>query len=64
LVLRCECGATIDANSEDELIRLTRLHFGEYHPDLNGGAQADAILAMAEQQGGKQKGDSSSGWNR
>jgi predicted small metal-binding protein len=51
LVLRCECGAMINANSEDELIQLTRLHFGEFHPDLNGHVQPDAILAMAEQLG-------------
>jgi hypothetical protein len=51
LMLRCACGATVDAESESELIRLARLHFGEFHPDLSGDVSAAAILAMAEQKG-------------
>jgi hypothetical protein len=52
LMLRCECGATVEAEDEDKLIRLARLHFGEFHPDLIGVVPVDAILAMAEQTGG------------
>lgn len=51
LVLRCECGAIVSAESEQRLIELTRLHFGEFHPDLGANIPADLILAMAEQKG-------------
>jgi hypothetical protein len=51
LAFRCECGAMISADSEQDLIRLARLHFGEFHPDLGGSVPADVILAMAEQKG-------------
>jgi hypothetical protein len=30
---------------------MTRLHFGEFHPDLGSNVPADLILAMAEQKG-------------
>jgi len=48
LVLRCECGATVSADSEQWLVELTRVHFGEFHPDLGANIPADLILAMAE----------------
>ena len=51
LVLRCECGAMISADGEQRLVELTRLHFGEFHPDLGANVPADLILAMAEQKG-------------
>jgi hypothetical protein len=51
LALRCECGAMISADNEQDLIQLARLHFGEFHPDVGGRVPADIILAMAEQKG-------------
>lgn len=47
-LLRCECGALVAADDEQSLVELTRLHFGEFHPDLGGNVPADLILAMAE----------------
>jgi hypothetical protein len=55
LVLRCECGMTVLAESEKRLVELTRLHFGEFHPDLGANVPADLILAMAEQKGERQQ---------
>jgi hypothetical protein len=52
LVLRCACGATIDAGDEEELLRLTRRHFDQVHPDLGTEVPTGAILAMAEQRAG------------
>jgi hypothetical protein len=51
LVLRCECGATIAARTEDALVDQARLHFGEFHPDLGAAVPAYLILAMAEAAG-------------
>lgn len=48
LILRCECGATVAAHTEPQLIDLARLHYGEFHPDLGAEVPADLILAMAE----------------
>ena len=55
LVLRCECGATVVARGELQLIELARLHFGEFHPDLGAEVPADLILAMAEEKETQQR---------
>ena len=47
LVLRCECGEIVAANSEKGLVRAARRHFREAHPAL-GQMHAPTILAMAE----------------
>jgi hypothetical protein len=49
LRLRCECGEWIESADEDELLRLTRRHLRDLHPDLDSELPAGAILAMAEQ---------------
>lgn len=41
----------ISAPSEQNLIELARLHFGEFHPELGANVPGDLILAMAEQKG-------------
>lgn len=41
----------VSADSEQDLIQLARLHFGEFHPEVGGKVPADIILAMAEQKG-------------
>lgn len=46
---------TVLAESEKRLVELTRLHFGEFHPDLGANVPADLILAMAEQKGERQQ---------
>jgi hypothetical protein len=53
LIVRCECGTIIVASEEERLVELTRLHFGEFHPDLGSNVPADLILAMAEEKENK-----------
>jgi len=48
LVLRCECGALVGADWPRRLVELTRMHIGEFHPDIDSNVPADLILAMAE----------------
>lgn len=55
LTLRCECGTIVLAHGVQQLVELTRLHFGEFHPDLGADVPADLILAMAEQKGDTQQ---------
>jgi predicted small metal-binding protein len=47
LRLRCPCGETIDADSEDELVTLAQEHLAAEHPDLAGRYSREDILAMA-----------------
>jgi predicted small metal-binding protein len=49
LVVRCECGNLVRADSDEHLIDKVRLHIGEFHPDLGANIPADLILAMAEE---------------
>jgi hypothetical protein len=53
LIVRCECGTIIVASEEVRLVELTRLHFGEFHPDLGSNVPADLILSMAEEKESK-----------
>jgi hypothetical protein len=57
LIVRCECGTIIVASEEERLVELTRLHFGEFHPDLGSNVPADLILAMAEEKESKMTDD-------
>lgn len=41
----------IRAETEQRLVELTRLHLGEFHPDLSASVPADTIISMAEQKG-------------
>lgn len=45
--LLCECGATITARSEEELVRNAERHIDEEHPRLRGAASREQWLAMA-----------------
>jgi predicted small metal-binding protein len=47
LRLRCPCGETIDADSEDELVALANAHLEAEHPELVGRYSRDDILFMA-----------------
>ena len=51
VALRCECGETVAADSEDNLVKRARRHFREAHPAL-GPVPAERILAMAEKRQG------------
>lgn len=48
MILRCECGVTISAYGEIELVAKTREHYAAAHPDLGADIPAELILAMAE----------------
>lgn len=50
LILRCECGVTISAYEQLELVEKTRSHYLAAHPDLGPDIPAELILAMAEQE--------------
>ena len=47
-VINCECGQTIRAESDDELVRMVEGHVQSDHPDLVGKMTREDILAMAE----------------
>ena len=48
-VINCECGETVRAADDDELVQKVERHVGEAHPDLVGKMSRDDILAMAEE---------------
>lgn len=45
--ITCECGHTIRAGEDEELLRLARAHITEAHPDLVGKVSDEDLLAMA-----------------
>jgi predicted small metal-binding protein len=47
--LSCECGFSVSADSDDELVEKVEEHMEEVHPDLVGHVSRDEILAMAEE---------------
>jgi predicted small metal-binding protein len=49
-VINCECGATVRATSDDELVSKVEEHVGDAHPELVGKMSRDDILAMAEEE--------------
>ena len=48
-VINCECGETVRAESDDELVAKVESHVGESHPELVGKMGRDDILGMAEE---------------
>jgi predicted small metal-binding protein len=48
LVMTCECGAVVHAETEDELVASVERHLAEQHPHLVGRVSRDDIIAMAE----------------
>lgn len=48
-VINCECGETVRAESDDELVAKVERHVGEAHPELVGKMSRDDVLAMAEE---------------
>ncbi len=49
-VINCECGQTVRAESDDELVAKVQDHVGNDHPELVGKLSRDDVLAMAEEE--------------
>ena len=47
--ITCQCGHTVRADSDDELVRQVEQHVQQDHPDLVGTMSRDDILAMAQE---------------
>lgn len=50
LVVHCECGTDLSAESEDELVSAVEAHVQEKHPDMVGIGR-EQILEMAHEHG-------------
>jgi predicted small metal-binding protein len=50
-VINCECGETVRADSDDELVQQVEAHVNAAHPEMVGQLSRDDILAMAEDEG-------------
>ena len=48
-VINCECGQTVRADTDDELVAKVDQHVRADHPELVGKLSRDDVLAMAEQ---------------
>jgi predicted small metal-binding protein len=49
-VINCECGETVRAATDDELVKRVEEHVARDHPDLVGKLSRDDILGMAEEE--------------
>jgi predicted small metal-binding protein len=49
-VVNCECGETVRAASEDEVVSLVQAHVERSHPELVGKLSRDDILGMTEEE--------------
>lgn len=47
-IINCECGQTVRAESDDELVAKVEAHVQRDHPDLVGKLSREDVLAMAE----------------
>ena len=47
--INCECGQTVRADTDDELVAKVEGHGQQDHPELVGKLGREDILAMAEQ---------------
>jgi predicted small metal-binding protein len=48
-VINCECGQTVRADTDDELVAMVEGHVRQDHPELVGKLSREDVLAMAEQ---------------
>jgi len=48
-VINCECGQTVRADTDDELVAKVEGHVQQDHPELVGKLSREDVLAMAEQ---------------
>ena len=49
LVINCECGRVLTADTEDEIVAKVERHVDEDHPELVGKLSRDDIVAMSEE---------------
>lgn len=49
MVINCECGETVRAETDDELVGKVERHVGDAHPELVGKLSREDVLAMAEE---------------
>jgi predicted small metal-binding protein len=49
-VVNCECGETVRAESDGELVTQVEAHVERSHPDMVGKLSRDDILGMAEEE--------------
>jgi predicted small metal-binding protein len=49
-VVNCECGETVRAPSDDEVVSLVEAHVERSHPELVGKLSRDDILGMVEEE--------------
>jgi predicted small metal-binding protein len=49
MVVHCECGTDIQADSEDELVSKVEDHVQQEHPDMAGKMDREQILGMAHE---------------
>lgn len=47
-LINCECGQTLKADDDDELVTSVEAHVERDHPELVGKLSREDILAMAE----------------
>lgn len=48
-VIDCECGQTVRAEDEDELVALVEAHVASDHPERVGKLKREDIVAMSEE---------------
>ena len=48
-IINCECGQTVRADTDDELVAKGEGHVRQDHPELVGKLTREDVLAMAEQ---------------
>jgi predicted small metal-binding protein len=49
LLINCECGRVVKAETEDEIVAKVEQHVSEDHPELAGKLSRADIVAMSEE---------------
>lgn len=49
-VINCECGETVRADHDDELVQKVEQHVRQSHPELVGKMSREDVLGMAEEE--------------
>jgi len=49
LLINCECGRVVRAETEDEIVAKVEQHVAEDHPELVGKLSREDIVAMSEE---------------
>jgi predicted small metal-binding protein len=49
LLINCECGRVVKAETEDEIVAKVEQHVAEDHPELVGKLSREDIVAMSEE---------------